>query len=58
MPTTVNQYLAKHPDSILRQGIPETYTFHISFADELDDLLLDDLYELKEAFDADSDKWW
>lgn len=61
---TISLYLAKNPLSILRQAAPRAYSFNLSFPDELDELLLDDLYELNHAFEEDADKeprdqrWW
>ncbi|BEI93717.1 uncharacterized protein CcaverHIS019_0601760 [Cutaneotrichosporon cavernicola] len=51
--TTVNEYLAKcrHRGikSALESGMPKGWVLDIQFADELDELLMDDLYELEEV---------
>ncbi|KAF5337059.1 hypothetical protein D9611_003322 [Ephemerocybe angulata] len=50
-------YATKHPESVLKSAVPETYELELSFADELDELWLDDLYELSEKLDS-GDSWW
>ncbi|GAA5926268.1 hypothetical protein JCM3775_000974 [Rhodotorula graminis] len=59
---TIAMYLSKNPDSPLRRAAPPTFHFTCSFADELDELLMDDLYEVDQSFtDADQGgegKWW
>ncbi|BGP44731.1 putative tubulin--tyrosine ligase pby1 [Rhodotorula kratochvilovae] len=59
---TVALFLSKNPDSPLRQAAPQTFHFSCSFADELDELLMDDLYEVAQSFDAAEQgaepKWW
>lgn len=51
--------IAKHPDSILKQGIPKTYAFEIAHADELDELFYDELYDVAQSLDDESsDQWW
>lgn len=61
---TISLYLSKNPASPLRQATLRTFIFNLSFPDELDELLQDDLYELAEAFredegkDAAGAKWW
>lgn len=52
---TVAHYLAKHPSSILRTAIPRTWTFELSFADELDELWTDELYEVSCDLDENAD---
>jgi hypothetical protein len=48
--TTVVEYLAKCDHrgiaSALEKGMPKGWVLDIQFADELDELLMDDLYEL------------
>jgi tubulin--tyrosine ligase len=58
LPTTVAQYTAKRPESILKKALPVTFPFELAYLDDLDELLIDDLYELQQAFDSHSDKWW
>ncbi|GAA6047142.1 hypothetical protein JCM3770_006921 [Rhodotorula araucariae] len=59
---TIALYLSKHPDSPLRRAAPQTFHFSCSFADELDELLMDDLYEVDQSFAAADQgaepKWW
>jgi len=50
-------YLKKHPDSVLKNAWPKSYELEISFADELDELFADDLWELAEQL-RDQEKWW
>ena len=50
-------YTTKHPDSILKVAIPETYELELTFADELDEMWLDDLYELGDKLGT-GDAWW
>jgi tubulin---tyrosine ligase len=47
----VRSYLAKNPSSILRTAIPRTWEIEISFADELDDLWVDELWDLSVILD-------
>ncbi|KZT44385.1 TTL-domain-containing protein [Sistotremastrum suecicum HHB10207 ss-3] len=56
-------YVKKRPQSILRAAVPRTWHVEIAFADELDELWTDDLYDLSEILDAGetdhvSRKWW
>ncbi|GAA5834459.1 hypothetical protein JCM9279_004322 [Rhodotorula babjevae] len=59
---TIALYLSKNPDSPLRRAAPPTFHFTCSFADELDELLMDDLYEVEQSFAAAEQggeaKWW
>ncbi|THU91769.1 tubulin-tyrosine ligase [Dendrothele bispora CBS 962.96] len=50
-------YLTKHPNTLLRDAWPKTYELEISFADELDEMFADDLWELAEQL-QDTQKWW
>ncbi|KAM5535370.1 hypothetical protein V8D89_010892 [Ganoderma adspersum] len=55
----IHNYLTKRPDSILRQGVPRTWELELSFADELEELWCDDLYDLSEEIEmGDASKWW
>ncbi len=55
----VHNYLIKHPDSILRRGVPRTWELELSFADEFDELWCDDLYDLSEEIEKrDTSRWW
>lgn len=61
---TIALYLSKNPASELSTSVPKSYTFSLSFPDELDELLQDELYELGNAFAEDGEKgigerrWW
>ena len=58
MAQTVAQYLAKHPQSPLATALPATYTFELSYANELDELWADELYELSQALENEPERWW
>ncbi|KAG6832481.1 hypothetical protein H0H92_001527 [Tricholoma furcatifolium] len=53
----LHSYTTKHPTSPLKAAVPKTYEIEISFADELDELWADDLWELSESLDS-SQSWW
>ncbi|EAU92873.1 tubulin-tyrosine ligase [Coprinopsis cinerea okayama7 len=53
----VHAYCIKNPDTILKTAFPLTYELEISFADELDEMWTDELWELGERLDSD-DTWW
>ncbi|KAG6850836.1 hypothetical protein H0H93_008139 [Arthromyces matolae] len=53
----LSSYMTKYPLSPLKAAIPKTYEIDISFADELDELWADDLWELAEAL-VSSQSWW
>ncbi|GAA6004314.1 hypothetical protein JCM10207_000664 [Rhodosporidiobolus poonsookiae] len=60
---TIALFLSKNPSSPLRQAAPKTFHFTCSFADELDELLMDDLYEVQQSFTAAEageaeENWW
>lgn len=51
--TAIQEYLAKqrhrgNENDVLEKGIPRGWVIDIQFADELDELMLDDLYDLRE----------
>ncbi|EJF66606.1 hypothetical protein DICSQDRAFT_123228 [Dichomitus squalens LYAD-421 SS1] len=55
----IHNYLTKHPDSVLTRSVPRTWELELSFADELDELWSDDLYDLSEQVEkGDPSKWW
>lgn len=58
--TTITEYLAKAQhrgiESSLRTGIPKGWTIDVQFADELDELLMDDLYELADTMAENESK--
>lgn len=51
-------YITKYPSSVLKTASPETYGLEISFADELDEILTDELYELGHQLENNPEKWW
>ncbi|KAF9480074.1 tubulin-tyrosine ligase [Pholiota conissans] len=53
----IQTYLKKQPQSILEYACPLTFEIEISFADELDEMWTDELWELGEKLDAGS-SWW
>ncbi|KAF9068065.1 tubulin-tyrosine ligase family-domain-containing protein [Rhodocollybia butyracea] len=56
---SIFSYLTKHPDSILKSCWPRTYEIEISFADELDELFADELWELGKELELESGpNWW
>ncbi|KAK0233470.1 tubulin-tyrosine ligase [Armillaria fumosa] len=55
---TIHSYLTKNPDSVLGRAVPKTFELEISFADELDEILADDLWDLSIILDADPCRWW
>ena len=60
----IRSYLTKHPDSLLRTAVPTTWEIEISFADELDELWADELWDLSNVLDEavaspETDgRWW
>ena len=63
----IHSYLTKNPDSVLRTAVPTTWDIEISFADELDDLWADELWDLSGILDKSTaspsppeadDRWW
>ena len=55
----IRNYLTKHGDSSLRRTVPQTWDVELSFADELDEMWSDDLYDLgRELDNEDAKKWW
>ena len=55
----IQNYLTKHGDSPLRRAVPQTWDIELSFADELDEMWSDDLYDLgRELDDENAAKWW
>ncbi|KAI0274711.1 tubulin-tyrosine ligase [Gloeopeniophorella convolvens] len=58
----LHSYLTKHPDSVLRVAVPRTWDIEISFADELDELWADELWELsndlESAKPSQDSRWW
>ncbi|KAG8897853.1 hypothetical protein FRB99_007869 [Tulasnella sp. 403] len=61
---TFTNYIAKYPDSLLVRAVPRTWSIEIAFADELDELWSDELYELGGVLDRNESQndatstWW
>ncbi|KAK0465415.1 tubulin-tyrosine ligase [Desarmillaria tabescens] len=55
---TIHSYITKNPDSILGRAVPKTFELEISFVDELDEILADDLWDLGNILDNDPCRWW
>lgn len=53
----IQSYLTKHDRSLLKKAIPRTWDFEISYADELDEMWSDELWDLGNELD-DPKKWW
>lgn len=58
LPVTIHQYTAKHPDSQLASAIPKTFTFELSYPEDLDELWFDELYDLDRAFEEHPGQYW
>lgn len=54
----IQSHLVKRSDSPLVKGIPPTWDIDISYADELDEMWSDELYQLGIALDEVSEKWY
>lgn len=58
----IHAYTVKNPTSILSRSVPKTWDIDISYADELDELWGDDLWDLTSEMDAQAEietkKWW
>jgi tubulin--tyrosine ligase len=50
-------YTTKHPDSVLTKAVPRTWYIDISFADELDEMWTDELWDLGQELGSPA-KWW
>ncbi|KAH9486775.1 putative tubulin--tyrosine ligase PBY1 [Psilocybe cubensis] len=53
----IHSYTTKNPTSILKNSVPRTFEIEISFADELDELWTDELWELGAELD-NGKSWW
>lgn len=53
----IRAYCTKYPTSILVNACPRTYEFELSFADELDELWTDELWELATKLEEPG-SWW
>ncbi|TFK76949.1 TTL-domain-containing protein [Pluteus cervinus] len=54
---TVHSYTTKRPLSILKSAIPRTFELELTFADELDEMWTDELWELAAVLD-EGNSWW
>lgn len=50
-------YITKHPGSVLKNALPRSWEMELTFADELDEMWTDELWELGKELD-DPSKWW
>lgn len=53
----IHSYTTKHTDSLLRHATPRTWDLEISYADELDEMWSDELWDLGAELN-DPSKWW
>ena len=49
---TIRSYVTKHPSSLLSRAVPRTWEIELTFADELDEMWTDELFDLAELLDA------
>ncbi|EJU01968.1 hypothetical protein DACRYDRAFT_107694 [Dacryopinax primogenitus] len=63
--STVAQWLAKHPSSLLGAAVPKTWAVEVRFADELEELWADELWDLgkyldeqEEAEEEEERRWY
>ncbi|KIJ68279.1 hypothetical protein HYDPIDRAFT_106453 [Hydnomerulius pinastri MD-312] len=54
----IHSYRTKHPGSSLQKSVPPTWDIDISFADELDEMWSDELYDLGDLLDRETSKRW
>jgi tubulin--tyrosine ligase len=57
----IRAYLTKRPDSVLQTTVPKTWEIDIAFADGLDDLWADELWDLSDILaspETDHDRWY
>ena len=57
----VRSYVTKHPDSSLAHSIPRTWEIELSFADELNEMWTDELFDLAEFLEECDDsrpRWY
>ncbi|KAG1885735.1 tubulin-tyrosine ligase family-domain-containing protein [Suillus subluteus] len=55
----IHSYLTKHLDSVLKDAVPRTWDLEISYADELDEMWSDQLWDLGNEIDGSSpSQWW
>lgn len=54
----IHTYVTKNPESILVRHIPRTWDLELSYADELDELWTDELWDLGQEMEMCPQKWW
>ena len=52
---TIHSYVTKHPDSPLARAVPRTWEIELTFADELDEMWTDELFDLTEFLEVSGD---
>ena len=57
---TIHSYVTKHPDSPLARAVPRTWEIELTFADELEEMWTDELFDLVEFLEesGDSEPRW
>jgi hypothetical protein len=55
---TVRSYVTKHPYSSLSKAVPRSWEIEITFADELDEMWTDELYDLGQSLDLNDNRWY
>ena len=53
----IHSFLTKNPSSVLSNATPRTYEIEISFADELEEMWTDELWELGNELSSET-SWW
>ena len=53
----IRSFLTKHPSSVLSNATPRTYEIEISFADELEEMWADELWDLGNELSFEN-SWW
>ena len=51
----IHSYLTKHPDSPLARAVPRTWEIELTFADELEEMWTDELFDLAEFLEGPGD---
>ena len=55
----IHNYRIKHPKTPLDYSVPKTWEIELSYADELEEMWSDELWDLGEELDqSESGKWW
>lgn len=54
----IHSYTTKHSDSLLKNATPRTWDLEIAYADELDEMWSDELWDLGAELVEDPSKWW